>query len=125
MLMTTASIVAFVGGASGVMARTVLAQVDPAAGMPNWLTTAGVGGSLALIFWIVVKELPEGRRSRERSDERFAAHLEKISKDFHDELQKERSASAAERALDRETRHAMANALQMISLTVKEKIPDA
>lgn len=54
------------------------------------------------------------------SKAQFIASLADQRKDFREELSTERHACAAERAADREARHAVANSLNAVALTVRD-----
>lgn len=54
------------------------------------------------------------------SKAQFLASLADQRKDFREELSTERHACAAERAADREARHAVANSLNNVALTVRD-----
>lgn len=96
------------------------------------LVTGGAGiVALAFVFWMLFRELPEQRKSRETTAESNRAqiqtlvdnnqtHVEKLMTEFRAELAIERESSRAERTLDRQARHAMANALQTNNLVIAE-----
>lgn len=102
--------------------------------LAHFLANNGAGlTALLVIFWLVWTELPAQRLSREKMIEKMGeqadranAHVELIVKDFRAELSNERHACAAERVLDRQARHASANAVQSVAYALQllaENIP--
>lgn len=91
------------------------------------LLNNGAGmAALLFVFWMLFKELPEQRTSREKMVEKMSEaadksrqHVEAIVKDFRQELSTERHACAAERVLDRQARHASANAVSSVAFALQ------
>lgn len=135
MLMTSATAATLTGSVSGLFFHAFVAQ-GPNLDVPGWLTSAGVGGGLMLVFWIVIKELPENRKARREAHANFTSTLKEMNasftatvkemgEKFHDELAKERTAAGLERAAwaterseERGTRHAVAGALNNVASAV-------
>lgn len=94
------------------------------------LLNNGAGmAALLFVFWMLFKELPEQRASREKMVTAFAAesdkargHIEDIVKDFRAELATERHACAQERVLDRAARHANANAVTSVAYADRKSV---
>lgn len=78
----------------------------------SWITlvTSAPGGcALAIVFWILLKELPDQRKAREKMTADYLASTKDLMKGFREEMTTERLANAEERHLDRTARHAGAN----------------
>lgn len=84
--------------------------------------------ALALVFWLVLKQIPADRASRDQTVEKFIssnaasqAHIEKVVKEFCEVNAKAHEDCSEERDKDREARHAFANALTTLGLKIHIK----
>ncbi len=124
--------------------ETAIHAIDKASGATDrWLFLAALGiiiiGGTAVIRWLVAsldrkdaahnmemqgmreshgRERTEWRTVLEGSKTEFLSAIMQQRKDFREELSAERHACAQERALDREARHATANALNSVGLSL-------
>ncbi len=122
--------------------ETAIHAIDKASGATDrWLFLAALGiiilGGTAVIRWLVAGlerkdathqeemqgmraahtlERSEWRAVMETSKAEFLNAITKQRQDFREELSAERHACANERALDREARHATANALNSVGM---------
>jgi len=74
----------------------------------NWITiiTSAPGGcALAIVFWMLLKELPAQRQARDKMVDDFSRSLSDMIKSFREELAIERQTTVNERQLDRLSRH--------------------
>jgi hypothetical protein len=84
----------------------------PESQLVTLLTNSGAGiTALAVVFWLILKELPAQRKSREDSVVAFTSALEKITREFRDELHTERAQAATDREADRGVRHGLKDAV--------------
>jgi len=87
------------------------------------LLEGGFGiAAFVVVLWLLLKEQPENRKVQVARDAAFMAALADAMKRFHDDLQAERDASAAEREKDREARHKMKDAFVALNLNLVERI---